>query len=163
MAACYSQSFAQRVQTLVLLSPALGYGAPARRARAIEVRSTRLAALAEKGIAGVSTALPERLLTPAATAGQRQSVTASALRLNEMGYRQAVEFLCEDDIESYRVPAARTYVYCGEHDVVTTPEQSAAYARRHDLPFDLIADAGHACYVEQPRLVAERILSHVRI
>ncbi len=160
MAAAFSQAYANRVQALLLVSPAIGYGGGPK---AESVRDARLAGLAQ-GIPAIAERLPARLLSAAATPGQRAQVRDVALQLHEQGYAQAVEMLCAEDLNRYRTLPFLTRVYCGEHDVVTTPEQSRAYAERHDLAFGLIAGAGHACHIEQPgqlaRLIAQ-IVEHV--
>ncbi|MBC2769398.1 alpha/beta fold hydrolase [Pusillimonas minor] len=155
MAAGYSSLPTARAHAYVVFSPALGYGGSPR---ADQVRQGRLANLDQLGIAGMAKALPSRLLSEAAGDAQRAAVTANALRLNEAGYRQAVELLCGDDINRYDgfTPESCS-VYCGDKDIVTTPAQSAAYAQRHGLPFELVAGAGHACYIEQPAQVAALI------
>lgn len=157
MAAAYSSLNDQRAEGFVLLSPALGYKA-AGHAQADQVRRRRLGALSQLGIEGMAKNLPDRLLTATAGYTARQEVRRNALRLNKQGYTQAVELLCGDDIDRYRLPQNRCRVYCGEHDIVTTPQQSAAYAQRHGFPFALIPGAGHACYIERPDIVAERLL-----
>lgn len=155
MAAGYSSRADARAFGYALFSPALGYGSSDRAA---SVRQGRLDALEQKGIEGIATALPARLLSAHASPAHRQAVTNNALRLNAGGYRQAVELLCGDDINRYTaLTASNTRVYCGDADVVTTPEQSRAYAQQHHMPFDLVRGAGHACYIEQSEQVARCI------
>lgn len=144
-----------RISQLLLISPALGYG---QTERADQVRANRLNALSNKGIEGIAHALPNRLLSEHACATHRAAVTANALKLNEGGYRQAVELLCADDIYCYGNDLPKnTQVYCGDLDVVTTPQQSAGFAQRLGLAFGLIKNAGHACYIEQPGQVASLV------
>lgn len=157
MAAAYSGLAARRAAGFLLISPALGYQG-ARSDQAAKVRSKRLSALHELGIEGMANKLPDRLLTAQANEAVRDTVRGNALRLRRQGYTQAVELLCGGDIDCYSPPADQTWVYCGDHDIVTTPEQSAEYAQRHGFLFALIPDAGHACYVEQPNKVAKIIL-----
>ncbi len=156
MAAAYSSLPTQRAAAFVLMSPAIGYGARPEHAR--QVREKRLAALHELGIQGMAQKLPDRLLSGQAGEHAREAVRHNALRLRPEGYAQAVELLCGDDIDRYAPPAGACRVYCGDHDIVTTPEQSGQYAQRHGFPFALIAGAGHACYVEQPDETARTIL-----
>lgn len=156
MAAAYSGLPHHRAAGFVLMSPAIGYGA--RKEQAAQVRDKRLAALRDPGIEGMALTLPDRLLSAQAGAQAREAVRRNALRLRPEGYAQAVELLCGDDIDRYAPPADSSRVYCGEHDVVTTPAQSREYAQRHGFPFALIQDAGHACYVEQPGEAARTIL-----
>ncbi|MFA5596755.1 MAG: alpha/beta hydrolase [Pusillimonas sp.] len=157
MAAGYSSLPQARAFGYALFSPALGYGG---RDKAAAIRQGRFNALAQKGIEGIATALPDRLLSAQASPAQRQAVIDNALRLNAGGYRQAVELLSADDINRYTtLVASNTRVFCGDADIVTTPEQSRTYAQTHGMPFDLVCDAGHACYIEQPGQVASMILS----
>lgn len=157
MAAAYSDLAHRRASSFVLISPALGYRGAANP-QSVQVRERRLAALREQGIEGMAANLPNRLLSAQADDLARETVRNIALGLNPQGYTQAVELLCGDDIARYDLPVTSTRVYCGEHDIVTTPEQSGEYAQRQGFPFTLIADAGHACYVEQPGSVAKHIL-----
>ena len=156
MAAGYSHLPDARARAYVLFSPALGYGGSDRAA---SVRQGRLDNLDQNGIAGIAAALPTRLLSAHATPDQMAAVTSNALQLDPNGYRQAVELLCGDDIHQYTaLNADNAQVWCGDLDGVTPPEQSRAFAKRTGLPFGLITQAGHACYVEQPEQVAEKIL-----
>lgn len=157
MAAAYSGLAGQKASGMLLISPALGYGGT-ENPQAAQVRDRRLSALHELGIEGMAENLPNRLLTDQAGQKARETVRRIALRLQPEGYTQAVELLCGDDINHYAPPATTTRVYCGEHDIVTTPEQSRQYAQRQGFPFALIPGAGHACYVEQPKAVAAVIL-----
>jgi|TARA_R110000851_G_scaffold332391_1_gene508385 pimeloyl-ACP methyl ester carboxylesterase len=163
MASGLARQHDPRVTQFLLISPALGYGGTDK---ASEVRAGRFAALAEKGVHGMAQALPDRLLSAFAVQAHRQAVTANAMKLNESGYKQAVELLCGDDIYRYADDfPANTRVYCGDADIVTTPEQSAAFAKRLGFPFELISQAGHASYIEQPQQVANLIhqaMSNVR-
>lgn len=151
------------VKQFLLISPALGYGGTDK---AEQVRAGRFAALSEKGVQGIAQALPNRLLSAFASEAHRQAVTANAMKLNESGYKQAVELLCGDDIYRYADDFPQnTLVYCGEADIVTPPEQSAEFAKRMGFPFKLISRAGHASYIEQPQQIADLIhqaMSNVR-
>lgn len=156
MAAAYGSVPKHRARGFVLMSPALGYGS--RSGLSVQMREKRLAALDDLGVEGIARNLPDRLLSTQAGDVARETVRRNALRLHPQGYRQAVELLCGDDIDRYELPVDATRVYCGEHDIVTTPQQSMEYAQRHGFPFALIEGAGHACYVEQPQRVASYVL-----
>jgi len=144
----------------LLLSPALGYGAPGKEDKAREVAGQRISSLESIGVEGLAQRGPARLLSPAATPDAQAWVRWNMQRLNPDGYRQAVALLCGDDIGRYLEAQARPVdVGCGAQDVVTTPAASAALAERFGLPFHAIPDAGHACYIEQPQAVARLIRS----
>src|SRR5690606_19719853 len=156
MAAAYSDLANRRATEFVLISPALGYRGTSNP-QSSQVRERRLSALRNQGIEGMAANLPNRLLSDQADNRARETVRNIAMQLTPQGYTQAVELLCGEDIERYQLPITTTRVYCGEHDIVTTPEQSRQYAERQGLPFALISNAGHACYVEQPQAVANHI------
>jgi len=151
-----------RPARLLLLSPAQGYGGPGQQDKAAAVAAQRLDALAQLGVEGLAERGPQRLLSAAADAGARDWVRWNMRRLNPAGYRQAVAMLCGDAIEPYlqrRAVGVDVQVACGAADVVTTPAASEALAQRLDLPFGLVPDAGHVCYIEQPQALARIVRS----
>ncbi|MDF3836306.1 alpha/beta hydrolase [Cupriavidus basilensis] len=153
---------AQLPARLLLLSPAQGYGGPGKEGKAQEVARQRLDALAALGVEGLAERGPGRLLSAAASADAQAWVRWNMRRLDPDGYRQAVAMLCGDAIDDYlgrRAPGVSVWAGCGALDVVTPPPGCAALAERFGLPFELIPDAGHACYVEQARSVARWIRS----
>jgi pimeloyl-ACP methyl ester carboxylesterase len=145
---------APRIAKLLLISPAAGYGAPGRAEAQARVRAERLGTLAELGIAGMAAKRSARLVSGHASETARQWVRWNMARLNEGGYRQAVELLCGGDLLADLPPAMPVRVACGALDVVTTPEACAAVAKRCGVPLETIAEAGHASYVERPAAVA---------
>lgn len=78
-------------------------------------------------------------------------------RLNPLGYRQAIELLCGDDLLRHGQPAMPCEVHCGEADSITPPDTCLGVAKALGASFNLIADAGHASPIEQPRVVAGRL------
>jgi len=153
-------------RSLLLLSPAQGYGAAGKEEKSREVEQQRLDALASLGVAGLAERGPQRLLSQSATPDARTWVRWNMAKLREAGYRQAVSMLCRDDIAAYlagylarrpsHVPVA---VACGALDVVTTPLASGDLAAQFGLPFSLLPDAGHVCYVDRPASAAALIRS----
>ena len=150
-----------RLARLVLISPAAGYGAPGREEARHRVHAQRLDALAQDGIAGMAAKADQRLLSPHANELARQWVRWNMGRLNDAGYAQAVELLCGADLLAELPPAMPVRVACGALDVVTTPQACEEVARRCGVPLELLPDAGHASYVEQPALVAALLLRQV--
>ncbi|WP_306852027.1 alpha/beta fold hydrolase [Cupriavidus necator] len=160
MAAAYVATARRLPARLLLLSVAQGYGAAGKEAQAGAVARQRLEALAALGVEGLAQRGPARLLSEAADAGAQAWVRWNMRRLNPDGYRQAVAMLCGDDIDAYlarRPPQVPTQIACGGRDVVTTPPACAALAERFGLPFSLIPDAGHACYIDQAAATARLI------
>lgn len=161
MAAAYAAAWPGTVERLLLVSPARGYGVQARLAQGAQVTRERLSTLGELGVHGLASQRSARLLSAAASAGQRDWVRWNMAQLDPAGYTQAVHLLCGDGIENYAQPAAalRGAVWCGAADTVTTPADSRAVAAAYGLPFGLIEGAGHACYVERPEACATAILN----
>ena len=145
------------LERLVLMSPARGYGIAGRLEQGAKVARERLSTLGELDVHGLATQRSARLLSDAADTLQRDWVRWNMAQLNAAGYTQAVHLLCGDAIENY-TPAVPGAVWCGSADRITTPEDSRAVAERFGLPFTLIENAGHACYVEQPGIAAAAIL-----
>jgi pimeloyl-ACP methyl ester carboxylesterase len=162
MAAAYSAAYPAALARLVLISPARGYGVQARLAQGAQVARERLSTLGELGIHGMATQRSARLLSAGATGTQRDWVRWNMAQLNPAGYTQAVYLLCGDAIENYAQPALigmPGQVWCGSLDAVTTPDDCRGVAQQYGFPFQLIAGAGHACYVEQPHAAAAAILN----
>lgn len=162
MAAAYVANARQLPARLLLLSVAQGYGGAGREAEAREVARQRLEALESLGVDGLAQCGPARLLSEEADPGAQAWVRWNMQRLNPDGYRQAVAMLCGDDIHAYlaqRPDALPTQIACGSRDVVTTPPACGTLAERFGLPFSLIPDAGHACYIDQAAATARLIRS----
>lgn len=154
VAAAFADRHATRVRTLVLGSPATGYGNESPAARAAKL-AARLKPMEELGASGRAAARAAALVGPAASAHALAVVRHVMALVPPEGFRKASILSSRSDIfEHARRIAAPTLVFCGTADQVTSPEQSrrvaaavagAAYA---DLP-----DLGHACYVEAPQAV----------
>ncbi|WP_341889224.1 alpha/beta hydrolase [Variovorax sp. YR752] len=153
-AARSESSTSERIRRLVLVSPAIGYGAPDRIDARAKVRAERLATLDDLGIAGMAAQRAGRLVSDGASEHARQWVRWTMARLNDHGYRQAVELLCNADLLADLPPPMPVRVACGALDVVTPPAACEEVARRCGVPLELVDDAGHAGYVEQPQAVA---------
>ena len=96
-----------------------------------------------------------RLLSDDASELARQWVRWNMARLNDAGYRQAVELLCGADLLADLPPAMPVRVACGALDVVTPPAACAEVAQQvRRAARTARRCAGHACYVEQPAAVA---------
>lgn len=155
MGAAYARGLgASVVSRLVLISPAGGYGAPEKAESREKVRQQRHEALKTLGVKGMAQRIDQRLLSPAAAEAARLWVRWNAERLQPAGYLQAVELLCQADLGAGGALSIPVEVHCGDADVVTPPDASAAWAEKLSAPFMLIARAGHASPTEQPAAVA---------
>jgi pimeloyl-ACP methyl ester carboxylesterase len=147
------------LERLILMSPARGYGIAGRLELGAQVARERLSTLGELGVHGLATQRSARLVSDNADTLQRDWVRWNMAQLNAAGYTQAVHLLCGDAIENY-TPAVPGAVWCGSADRITTPEDSRTVAEHFGLPFGLIENAGHACYVERPGIAAAAIIQH---
>ncbi|HYP83706.1 alpha/beta hydrolase [Variovorax sp.] len=145
---------AGRIARLVLLSPAIGYGAAGKEEQAERVRTQRLDTLARDGVAGMAAKADQRLLSAHAGELARQWVRWNMGRLDPAGYSQAVQLLAGAVVLADLPPAMPVQVACGALDVVTTPDACAQVAHACGVPLQLLPEAGHACYVEQPQATA---------
>ncbi|MCW5300490.1 alpha/beta hydrolase [Herbaspirillum lusitanum] len=163
MAAAYvgGSGGGKRASRLLLVSPAQGYGSDAKRERGRQIAQERLDVLRAIGVEGMAERSPARMLSAQAGDAERAWVRWNIQWLNPAGYTQAVHMLCGDALQAYapngmlgHVPAT---VCCGAEDVVTSADDSRELAWNLNLPFHLIDNAGHACYIEQAGAVAAAI------
>lgn len=161
VAAAYASVHGASLSRLVLLSPARGYGSAVRAEQGEVILRDRLATLAAMGVAGMARQRAARLLSPAACRADHDWVQWNMAQLRADGYTQAAHLLCGDALEHYPPRDVAGVVYCGDADTITTPQDSRAVAAHFALPFELIAGAGHACYVEQAARTAHAIAQPV--
>ena len=147
----------QRISRLVLISPAQGYGHPARAVQRQQVRDKRLQALEQLGIQQMAEQRSAYMLSPAASPQAQAWVQWNMARLNPEGYRQAIELLCGDDLLRHAPLTMPCEVHCGDADGITVPESCETLAKALGGTFELINDAGHASPIEQPSVVAGRL------
>ena len=147
----------QRISRLVLISPAQGYGHPARAVQRQQVRDKRLQALEQLGIEQMAEQRSAHMLSPAASPQAQAWVQWNMARLNPEGYRQAIELLCGDDLLRHAPLTMPCEVHCGDADGITVPESCETLAKALGGTFELINDAGHASPIEQPSVVAGRL------
>jgi pimeloyl-ACP methyl ester carboxylesterase len=147
----------QRISRLVLISPAQGYGHPARAVQRQQVRDKRLQALEQLGIEQMAEQRSAHMLSPAASPQAQAWVRWNMARLNPEGYRQAIELLCGDDLLRHAPLTMPCEVHCGDADGITVPESCETLAKALGGTFELINDAGHASPIEQPSVVAGRL------
>lgn len=137
-----------RVQRLVLLAPARGYGkAPA--AERAEKLSGRLALLSKLGPEGMAQARGAAMLSPAAPAALVDAVRETMARIHVGGYTQAARLLDQGDLMAdLQQVGCPVLVASGSADTITPPASCQSVARsvgqdRHDL-----GPVGHACALE---------------
>lgn len=156
-ACAFARLHPQRVSRLVLISPARGYGDPAREVQRQQVRTKRLRSLEQLGIAQMAAQRSSAMLSPRPSVKALEWVRWNMSRLIPHGYRQAIELLCGDDLLRHSPLTVPCEVHCGEADGIAAPEACLTLARALGASFTLIPDAGHASPIEQPHLVAGRL------
>jgi pimeloyl-ACP methyl ester carboxylesterase len=158
MAGAFAARHPERLDGLVLISPARGYGLASETERASKL-AARLEAMDRLGPAGLAEARAANLLSPQASAEALSLVRDTMARLDPSGHAQAARLLAHgrlaEDAARYAGPVL---VLCGSADRVTLPadceDLAAAFpaARYRCLP-----GPGHASYVEAATLVNEAI------
>jgi len=156
MASAYVATGTDLVSRLCLLSPAQGYGSLQKQALGQQIAQERLTNLKTLGVQGMADR-SGRMLSAQANDDARAWVRWNMQQLDPAGYSQAVRMLCSDDIHRYPPKDIPASVYCGSADTITPPDDCRTFAGQLNLPFKLIDSAGHACYVEQPDIVANAI------
>ena len=149
MAASFAGGNLDRVERLILVGCAAGYGADSDADYPETIRS-RLADLDTLGPAGLAEKRSARLLSGGASDDHRARVRRAMSEVTRAGYAAATHMLARADIFACAAAIeAPTLVLCGTADVIT-PEggnrkiaDAIGWARYRSL-----AGLGHACYVE---------------
>lgn len=145
------------VESLVLASPAAGYGSASADVRAAKLAS-RLDALGRLGIAGMADARSAALCAPGAPEIVIDEVRRHMSRITPTGYARAAWLLAHDDLRlRLRTPGASdaiAAVICGSVDAVTPPAAARALARDFGVGFTSIEGAAHALSIEAPEAFA---------
>lgn len=161
IAGAIARRFPDRVASLFLADPALGYGdRPQAERRAVVTQ--RLAAFSRLGAAAHARERAPRLLSAHAGGRERAAVTAAMASLNERGYRAAACALANGNLAAdLSAWCGATTIVSGAEDAITPPAGARSLAGRIGAPFHLIPKAGHACYVERPRDFAALLGAHL--
>lgn len=162
VAAAAAKAAPERIGSLTLIAPALGYLTPVGTALPKPV-ADRIADLERLGPASFAAARAVRLVHRAdARPAVLRAVTEAMARVNEAGYRQASHMLASADVvAAAAVITCPVHVICGSEDVITPPQnarrlfealQATSPQLGHELT--LVNDAGHAICVEKPADIA---------
>ncbi len=139
-----------RVQRLVLISPAGGYGNAESAVREQKL-SDRLATLQRLGPRGMAQARGAAMLSPGAAVELVDAVRESMSQVIPAGYTQAARLLAHGtlaaDVAQLRLPIA---VASGNADGITTPAACRAVAQAAGVAWNDLGSAGHACPLEAP-------------
>ena len=162
----FAVAYPNRVATLALLSPALGYGIgagetlpPSVQARIDDLEHLGAAEFAEKRA-------PRLVHRPEAKPDVLEAVRRAMAEVKPLGYAQAVHALGSGTLlaDAGRI-ATPTLVAVGAHDVITPPAnaQSVYDALAQRLGLHIVPDAGHALPQEAPSLVAQLITEETNV
>ncbi|MGB0630613.1 MAG: alpha/beta fold hydrolase [Alphaproteobacteria bacterium] len=158
----FARAFPDRVKSLMIASPAAGYGSAGRQLQE-KRRTGRMSLMNELGPEGLARERHGNLLSENAPQWARDRVREVMSQLRPDGYRQAVELLVNGDIKSdaaeIDLPAT---VVVGGADTVTPPEGCKAVADCFATStFEILPGLGHACYVEGPDLFNAALDAHL--
>jgi pimeloyl-ACP methyl ester carboxylesterase len=153
MAASAARLQPRRVQELVLIAPAQGFGrsSPAVRDKK---RDERLHALATLGVQGMAQQRGPALVAADASDENRALATHLLAQMHPVGYTQATLMLAQADIaDDLAALQCAITVACGDADSITPPKACAALAKSVNAPFVSLGAVGHMAPLEAPEAV----------
>lgn len=164
IAGSFASLFPERVESIVLMCPALGHRAPASAALP-ETLAKRLADHQAEGAAAFAAARAGRLVhDPLRKPDVVETIRASIAAISAAGHAQAVHALAQGDlIGAAAAWPHRVLLLAGADDMITplagTERLFAALRARPRSPgireqLHIISDAGHAVFLEHPAEVA---------
>lgn len=158
MAAAFAGEQSDRVRGMVLLDPAIGYGALPREEASAKLNS-RLSQLDELGIEGLVTTRATALVSDKASAEAIELIRWNMKRLSVGGYTQAARMLATSDLlREAKAYNSTVLVACGTEDRITPEENCRQVAKAFSGGQYLgLEGLGHASYVEDPDVVNQRI------
>ncbi|HKT64485.1 MAG TPA: alpha/beta fold hydrolase [Burkholderia sp.] len=146
-----------RIAGLLLISPAGGYGSAPAETRDTR-RDARLAMLEELGPAGLAEQRSGNMLSGFASEDARAWVRWNMARIVPAGYAQATHLLANADLASDLAGfRGRAAVAVGANDAITPPAACERIAAAVHVGLQVIPQAGHAGYVEQPAVYSSLI------
>ncbi|REE07569.1 pimeloyl-ACP methyl ester carboxylesterase [Paraburkholderia sp. BL27I4N3] len=162
VAGAFARAAPGRIAGLLLISPAGGYGSSPAATRESR-RDARLGMLAELGPAGLAEQRSGNMLSPFANEDARAWVRWNMARIVPAGYAQATHLLANADLASELEGfCGHIKVAVGANDAVTPPTECQRIAVAAHVELQVIAQAGHAGYVEAPGSYSTLIESFCR-
>jgi pimeloyl-ACP methyl ester carboxylesterase len=157
MAAAAASQQPSRVQRLVLLAPARGYGR-AEAAERDQKRRDRLKNLETLGPAGMADKRSAAMLSPQAPPELVAFVRSIMAQVRPDGYAQATHMLANGDLAGLlaRVTCP-TLVASGTADTITPAQGCRSLAEQAGLEYVSLGNVGHACPLEAASAVCELI------
>lgn len=148
MAARAARLQPQRVQALVLLSPARGYGLADAALREDKLHS-RLSMLERLGPEGMARERGAAMLSPTAHPDLVSAVRQTMSKVQVAGYRQATHLLSQSDLDTdLQTLTCPITVASGSVDAITPMAACQAVAHRLNQDWQDLGPVGHACTLE---------------
>jgi len=148
----YAAANPQGLCGLVLADPAQGY-ATATLAKRQQVYDQRQQMIETLGPQGYGEQRAAALLREGADPQDIAWVRIGMQQLNPAGFLSAAWMLANDDINHYLLRYhGPLQVWCGSDDRITPPQGAEALAQQRDATMRLIDAAGHASYLDAPRV-----------
>lgn len=162
MACSYAKTRKNRVASLMIASPAAGYGASSPDVQS-QRRVRRLELLDKLGPEGLARERHGVLLSDDAPQWARDRVRKIMGEIHADGYRQAVELLvCGDILSDAKTISLPVTVVVGGADTVTPPDGCEMIANTFmQSEFKILPGVGHACYVEGPEAFNAALIEHL--
>jgi pimeloyl-ACP methyl ester carboxylesterase len=164
VAGAFGRLYGERTGGIAFMSPALGYQVPSNSTLPgiQQQRITELEALGSKTFA--ASRAPRLVHDAAHRPAVVAQVTSSMAAVTMPGYGQAVRMLASGDLLADAAGLRATpCVITGANDVITPPPNALALREALDsrgterTAVSLIADAGHAVYLEKPTEVLDHL------
>lgn len=153
MAASAARLQPKRVQQLVLLAPAQGYGAASEALRQ-QKRDDRLKNLQTLGPAGMAEKRASAMLSQHASSEYIAFVQSVMAQVNVAGYTQATHLLAQSDVlTDLKQWSGPLVIASGHADTITPASGCQALAHACDVIWHDLGDVGHACALEAAQAV----------
>jgi len=151
MAGAFAAQHPDRIEALILASPALGYGKADTAVRDAKLNG-RLEMMADLGPEGMARERAGNLLSSSASAEQLAHVKWNMTQLRVDGHAAAAYMLAHGDLASDAALIDQPFeVMCGGGDTITTAAASRDFAEVYAFAtYTEIPVAGHAIYIENP-------------
>jgi pimeloyl-ACP methyl ester carboxylesterase len=158
-----AMSHPERVRSLTLISPTLGYRERPDRAEALRTRAEELAEIGPVEFAGRRAGNLVAPTTRADVVARIEQVMSEAL--TQEGYWGAVESLANADLaEELASISVPCLIICGRLDDVTGPSEGERALRSlRDAALVIVDEAGHLNLLERPASVHAWLLAHLDI
>jgi pimeloyl-ACP methyl ester carboxylesterase len=158
MAAAFAAKHSDRVNGMILLDPASGYGSLPHEVADAKL-NYRLQQLRELGIEGLAKRRSKALVSPQGPPEAIELSEWNMRHLSAAGYTQAARMLAGADlISDARNFHGKVLVACGSADEITPEDQCRRVAEAFsDAQYRTLPGLGHASYIEDPKAVNRTI------